>query len=100
MAEAPRNTQNKRSLIRTSHVCHIRRAAGRNQQVEDYKHTNTHTHIHTHTHTHTHTHAVYIVIQMVVEIFICQGGYSLQLKRNRKQATESFFIGLTLRNDK
>ena len=31
----------KRSLIRTSHVYHRRRAAGRNQQVEDYKHTHT-----------------------------------------------------------
>ena len=49
MAEAPSNTHNKRSLIRTSHVCHRRRAAERQQQVEEYKH------IHTHTHTHTHT---------------------------------------------
>ena len=35
----PANTHNKRSLIRTSHVCHRRRAAGRNQQVEQYTHT-------------------------------------------------------------
>ena len=35
----PANTQNKTSLIRTSHVCHRRRAARRNQQVEGYKHT-------------------------------------------------------------
>ena len=42
----PANTHNKRSLIRTSHVCHRRRAAGRNQQVEEYKHTHTHTHTH------------------------------------------------------
>ena len=35
----PTNTHNKRSLIRTSHVCHRRRAAGRNQQVEQYAHT-------------------------------------------------------------
>ena len=33
------NTHNKTSLIRTSHVCHRRRVAGRNQQVEGYKHT-------------------------------------------------------------
>ena len=39
----PGNTYNKRLLIRTSHVCHRRRAAGRNQQVEEYKHTQTHT---------------------------------------------------------
>ena len=38
------NTHNKRSLIRTSHVYHRRRAAGRNQQVEEYKHTHTRTH--------------------------------------------------------
>ena len=44
MAEAPRNTHNKRSLIRTSHVCHRRHSAGRNQVVEEYKHTHTHTH--------------------------------------------------------
>ena len=37
------NTHNKTSLIGTSHVCHRRRVAGRNQ--------------HTHTHTHTHTRA-------------------------------------------
>ena len=33
------DTHNKRSLIRTSHVCQRHRAAGRNQQVEGYKHT-------------------------------------------------------------
>ena len=55
-AEAPSNTRNKRSLIRTSHVYHRCRAARRNQQVEEYKHTQyTHTHNHTHTCTHTHT---------------------------------------------
>ena len=55
-AEAPSNTRNKRSLIRTSHVYHRRRAARRNQQVEEYKHTQyTHTHTHTHTQSHTHT---------------------------------------------
>ena len=43
MAVAPRNTHNKRSLIRTSHICHRCRAAGRNQQVEEYKHTHIHT---------------------------------------------------------
>ena len=37
------NTHNKASLIRISHVCHRRRVAGRNQQVEGYKHTHTHT---------------------------------------------------------
>ena len=37
-----RNTHNKRSLIPTSRVCHRRHAAGRNQQVEEYKHTDTH----------------------------------------------------------
>ena len=36
------NTHNKTSLIRTSHICHRRRAAGRNQEVEGYKHTHTH----------------------------------------------------------
>ena len=46
------NTHSKTSLIRTSHVCQRRCAAGRNQQVEGYKHTHTHTHIHTHIHTH------------------------------------------------
>ena len=45
LAEVPNNTHNKRLLIRTFHVCHTRRAAGRNQQVEEYKHTHTHTHI-------------------------------------------------------
>ena len=35
------NTHNKTSLIRTSHVCHRRRAVGRNQQVEEYKRTHT-----------------------------------------------------------
>ena len=51
MAEAPSNTHNKRSLFRTSHVCHRRHTAGRNQQVEEYKHTHTHTHTHTHART-------------------------------------------------
>ena len=49
--KAPRNTYNKRSLIRTSHVCHRRLVSGRSQQAEEYKHK--HKHIHTHTHTHT-----------------------------------------------
>ena len=35
----PANTHNKRFFIRTSYVCHRRRAAGRKQQVEEYKHT-------------------------------------------------------------
>ena len=35
------DTHNKRSLIRTSHVCQRLRTAGRNQQVEEYKHTHT-----------------------------------------------------------
>ena len=35
------DTHNKRLLIRTSHVCQRLRAAGRNQQVEEYKHTHT-----------------------------------------------------------
>ena len=51
MAEAPNNAHNKRSLIRSSHICQRRREAGRNQQVEEYNHINTHTHTHTHTHT-------------------------------------------------
>ena len=38
----PENAHNKRSLIRTSHVYHRCRAAGRNQQVEEHKHTHTH----------------------------------------------------------
>ena len=37
----PDNTHNKRLLIQPSHVCHRRCAAGRSQQVEDYKHTHT-----------------------------------------------------------
>ena len=37
----PTNTHNKKSLIRTSHVCHKCRAAGRSQQVEEYTHTHT-----------------------------------------------------------
>ena len=44
LCRSPYNTHSKRSLIRTSHACHRRRAAGRNQQVEGYKHTHTHTH--------------------------------------------------------
>ena len=40
MAEAPRNTLDKRSLNRTSQVCQRRLAVGRSQQVEEYKHTN------------------------------------------------------------
>ena len=56
LAEAPSNTHNKRSLIRTSQVCHRHLAVGRSQQVKEYKHTHTYTHTHTpHTHT-THTH--------------------------------------------
>ena len=48
----PANTHNKRSLIRTSHVCHRHSAAGRNQLLEKYKHThNTHTHTHQHHYT-------------------------------------------------
>ena len=42
--KAPRNTYNKRSLIRTSHVCHRRLVSGRSQQAEEYKHKHTHTH--------------------------------------------------------
>ena len=44
LTEVPNNTHNKRLLIRTSHACHRRCTAGRNQQVEEYKHTHTHTH--------------------------------------------------------
>ena len=51
MVETPNNTHVL--LIRTSHVCHRPRAAGRNQQVEEYKHT--------HPHTHTHAHAITIL---------------------------------------
>ena len=43
----PTNTHSKRLLTRTSHICHRRRAAGRNHQVEEYKHTHTHTYTHT-----------------------------------------------------
>ena len=53
LAEAPRNTHNKRSLIRTPQVCHRRLAIGSSQQAEEYKYTHTYTHTHTHTHTHT-----------------------------------------------
>ena len=59
MVETPNNTHVL--LIRTSHVCHRPRAAGRNQQVEEYKHTHTHTHPPPHTHTHTHAHAITIL---------------------------------------
>ena len=55
MVETPNNTHVL--LIRTSHVCHRPRAAGRNQQVEECKHT----HTHTPTHTHTHAHAITIL---------------------------------------
>ena len=41
LGRSPQNTHNKRLLIRTSHVCQRLRAAGRNQQVEEYKHTHT-----------------------------------------------------------
>ena len=47
LAEAPSNTHNKR--CHTSHVCHRRRAAGRNQQMIGYKDTSTHRHTYTHT---------------------------------------------------
>ena len=50
LAEAPRNTHNKRSLIRTPQVCHRRLAIGSSQQAEEYKYTHTYTHTHTHTH--------------------------------------------------
>ena len=54
LAEAPSNTHNKRSFIRTSQVCHRHLAVGRSQQVKEYKHTHTYTHTHTpHTHTQT-----------------------------------------------
>ena len=38
------NTHSKASLVRASHVCRGRRAAGGDQQVEGYKRTHTHTH--------------------------------------------------------
>ena len=41
MAEAHSNTHNKRSLIRTSQVCHRRLTVRRSQQVKEYKHTHT-----------------------------------------------------------
>ena len=53
MTEAPSNTHNKRSLFRTSPVCHRRLAVERSQQVKEYKHTHTHTHTRTHARTHT-----------------------------------------------
>ena len=40
------DTHSKRSLIQTSHVCQRLRAAGRNQQVEEYKHAHTHVSLH------------------------------------------------------
>ena len=40
----PANTHNKKSLILTSHVCQRRRAAGRNQQVDKFKHAHTRNH--------------------------------------------------------
>ena len=46
LAESLRNTHDKRSLIRTSQVCHRRLAIGRSQQAKEYKHTHTHTHTH------------------------------------------------------
>ena len=45
LAESLRNTHDKRSLIRTSQVCHRRLAIGRSQQTKGYKYTHTHTHI-------------------------------------------------------
>ena len=63
LGKAPSCTHNKRSLVRTSQVCHRRLAVcERSQQVKEYKHTHTHTNTHTHaraparTHTHTHLH--------------------------------------------
>ena len=50
MAEAPSNIHNRRSLIRTSQVCHRSLAVGRSQQMKKYKHTHTHTHTNTHRH--------------------------------------------------
>ena len=43
LGRSPSSTHNKRSLIRTSQVYHRRLAVGRNQQVNEYKHTQTHT---------------------------------------------------------
>ena len=37
----PTNTHSKRLLIQTSHVCQRRCTAGRNRQVEEYKHKHT-----------------------------------------------------------
>ena len=45
LAEAPSNTRNKRSLIRTSQVYHRPLAVGRSQQVKEYKYINTYTHV-------------------------------------------------------
>ena len=61
-----RNTHNKRSLIRASQVCQRRRAAGRKQQVEEYKHT----------HTHTHTHTPYISVSSSRKLFVPLNGFS------------------------
>ena len=58
LAEAPSNTHNKRSLFRTSPICHRHLAVGISQQVKEYKHTHTHAHTRTHTHTHTDTHTL------------------------------------------
>ena len=44
LAESLRNTHDKRSLIRTSQVCHRCLAIGRSQQAKGYKPTHTHTH--------------------------------------------------------
>ena len=64
LGKAPSCTHNKRSLVRTSQVCHRRLAVcERSQQVKEYKHTHTHTHtrLHAHTRTHTYTMAVNLV---------------------------------------
>ena len=74
----PTNTHNKRSLIHTCHVCHRRRAVGRNHQVEQYKYTltRTHTHTHAHTHTHTHTHAHYVIHPLTRTMFAIAKGFT------------------------
>ena len=74
MTEAPSNTHNKRSLFRTSPVCHRRLVVERSQQVKEYKHTHTHTHTHTRTHARTHT-------QVSNKIMIS----NLQITRERAQ---------------
>ena len=79
----PPNTHIERSLIHTCHASHRHRAAGRNHQVEEYKHTYTHTH--THTHTRTHARTLCDTSINTNNVRNCQRFHRLLISRNWKQ---------------